>query len=423
MHEQFILNDTTVLDALVRSQAEAGNPEYAVHGMGITSDAPRNYEQYGVPSMSQQQHSQPYGHPSSGADPLSAALGALMQAPGMGPPRPGGGSIGMPPTPYGGNYAGTTPPRHAGSFSPPQAGAGGGGAPGYPAQQPTLPTPAAVGSLSPATPQAAQSLPTPFSGAPAGPAALVLASSPLPTPTPGRGSGASAIQGSETPPRTASAAAANPSPEVSGPSFPGVAIQVQPAAALGSPPTAPPVEGTAAGAEVAGGSGIRVGEAVGPTSLAQESKTDASSAGFALDGGNVTDMSEDAQSSTQPPGSDLRLGAAVAQPFAGVPVHTQQEDEGEAKSEPLRPVEPSSLAVAPGGMTNVDLSSTFQNQAVISGAEGPFVGGIGGGIGEVGAAGATPNAPPTQPSSAPSSGHGAAPLPTRPPPVSSIAYV
>lgn len=101
--------------------------------MGITSDTPRNYEQYGVPGMtmgSSHSHGQQYrGHgvgvPSGGMDPMSAALGALMQpAPSMAnAPRPGtvavGGAPPPPAPPVGVGVATGNPPRPPGSFSPP----------------------------------------------------------------------------------------------------------------------------------------------------------------------------------------------------------------------------------------------------------------------------------------------------------------
>ncbi|CAM9697265.1 unnamed protein product, partial [Ectocarpus sp. 12 AP-2014] len=73
-------------------KAEAGNPDYAVNTMGITSDAaPRSYEHHGVPGMGsggggghpygQQQHGGGVG--GGGASSMDAALGALMQAPTM----------------------------------------------------------------------------------------------------------------------------------------------------------------------------------------------------------------------------------------------------------------------------------------------------------------------------------------------------
>lgn len=171
------------------SQAEAGNPEYAVHGMGITSDAPRNYEQYGVPGMGMgpsHTHGQPYGVQNGvsagAADPMNAALSALMMpAPSMGGgPRPGaaapGGLAPPPPPPLNtstsqgvGGVAGNAPPP-LGSFSPPDGDYNRGGlsvppvpplmspspmAPGAP----SLPTPSASIQLSPTRPRPPKAFP------------------------------------------------------------------------------------------------------------------------------------------------------------------------------------------------------------------------------------------------------------------------
>lgn len=94
-------------------QAEAGNPEYAVHTMGITTDGPRNFEQYGAPGLAPPlAHHGQFHQQQSNTAPMSAALGALMQAPNMAPPRPAaaygsytgsghvaGGGIAVPPPP------------------------------------------------------------------------------------------------------------------------------------------------------------------------------------------------------------------------------------------------------------------------------------------------------------------------------------
>lgn len=172
----------------IPSQAEAGNPEFAVHGMGITSDAPRNYEQYGVPGMGMgpsHTHGQPYGvHVGGGAgtaDPMNAALTALMMpAPTMaGGPRPGAaapGGLAPPPPPLNvstsqgvGGAAGNAP-QPLGSFSPPDGDYNRGGlsvppvpplssplpmAPGAP----SLPTPGAARQLSPTRPRPPKALP------------------------------------------------------------------------------------------------------------------------------------------------------------------------------------------------------------------------------------------------------------------------
>lgn len=87
--------------------------------MGITTDGPRNFEQYGVPGLAPplahhgQFHHQQSNTALSNTNPMSSALGALMQAPNMVPPRPaaaygsytgpghvaGGGIAVPPPTP------------------------------------------------------------------------------------------------------------------------------------------------------------------------------------------------------------------------------------------------------------------------------------------------------------------------------------
>ncbi|CAM9950366.1 unnamed protein product, partial [Ectocarpus fasciculatus] len=154
-------------------KAEAGNPDYAVNTMGITSDAaPRNYEHHGVPGMGsggggsnpygqQQQHGGGVG--GGGASGMDAALGALMQAPTMVPlaPRPGAGMAGPPPmgmappgTVYPPGTVGFPGAQQPGSYSPPGEAGGGGGYPAPPGASPPaataplpLPTPPGAGGV------------------------------------------------------------------------------------------------------------------------------------------------------------------------------------------------------------------------------------------------------------------------------------
>lgn len=378
--------------------------------MGITSDAPRNYEQFGVPGQPNALHGQPHGAhtpASAGPDRMSTALGALMQAPTFAPPRPGAAGM-APPAVYPGGVPGA-PPMRSGSNSPPPPGSSG---VGFADPSAALPPPPAMGmgalpSASPTAPgpagPALGSAPVKFAGptgaaSPAAPSGLPSTTAPL---SAGRAASAEGRGGTVTPPRPGDvtsrarsaspvmAAAANSSPEIAGRTFPGTGSQVEP----------PPPPPAAAGSPRAGAGGDAVSsssmmEPVSAGLLFPDDETPASAEGVTVAGG---------ARKASPPNSGL--GTAVGgQPFSGVPVDVQQE-EVDATVEPLRP---GSAAVLGGDpvMTNVDLSSAFQGQATVSGVEGSFQAG---GMGAV-----LPPPPHAHPSSSPSSGRGAPP-PSRPP--------
>lgn len=393
--------------ALRCAQAEAGNPDYAVHTMGITSDAPRNYEQYGVPGQPNALHGQPHGAhtaASAGPDRMSTALGALMQAPTFDPPRPGAAGM-APPTAYPGGVGGA-PPMQRGSNSPPLPGSSG---VGFADPSAVLPPPPAMGmgALPPAAPTAPGPSVPALGSAPvkfAGPTAAASGAAPsaLPSTTAPVSSGPTASAegrgGSVTPTRPGDVssqaqssspvvAAANFSPEIAGRTFPATGSQVE-------PPPPPPAGSPRSGA---GGGAVSSSAMMEPVSTGlyfPEEETPASTESVTVAGG--------AREAT-PPNSGVST-AVGGQPFSVVPVHVQQE-EPDATEESLRPGSASVLGGDPV-MTNVDLSSTFQGQATISGGEGSFqAGGMGA---------ALPPPPPAHPSSAPSSGRGAPP-PSRPP--------
>lgn len=159
--------------------------------MGITTDGPRNFEQHGAPGLAQplaphgQFHHQQSNTAPSNTNPMSAALGALMQAPNMAPPRPAAAY---------GSYTGPGP------FSPSHAAGGGIAVP---------PPPPAVAPF----PGAAN---TSSVGAPP-----VVPAFPLPSPVMGSATG-TAKSGTSTPVPQTEAPAAGESTQSAGPSPPPV---------------------------------------------------------------------------------------------------------------------------------------------------------------------------------------------------------
>lgn len=315
-----------------------------------------------------------------------------MQAPTFDPPRPA----------YPGGVGGA-PPMLRGSNSPPLPGSSG---VGFADPSATLPPPPAMGmgALPPAAPTAPGpsvpalgSAPVKFAGPPAAssgaaPPALPSTTAPVssgPTASAeGRGGPVTPTRPGEVSSQAQSSspvvAAANYSPEISGRTFLGTGSQIEP------PPAGSPRSGARGGAV----SSSAMMEPVSTGLYFPEEETPASTGSVTVAGG--------AREAT-PPNSGVST-AVSGQPFSVVPVHVQQE-EPDAPEEPLRPGSASILGGDPV-MTNVDLSSTFQGQATISGGEGSFqAGGMGA---------ALPPPPPAHPSSAPSSGRGAPP-PSRPP--------
>lgn len=382
-------------------QAEAGNPEYAVQTMGITSDTPRNYEAFGAPSIghSHTPQGQPYGHlnaSSAGPDPMSTALGALMQAPGVPPPRPGGNVYSGGPD--------STPSQQPGFISPPESGGAGYGVP----PSSFTPPPHAMGpphvSAVPAMPVLTSGShappPTifaPFPGATSAVTTSVAAEASkfnpamtqkedVVTPTTPKGA-IHRSTGSFSPP--VSAPMGGFPPEVSIQSFPGVAVQARPAAATtdsGRLPSTTSPQGTGAD------DGITISSATSTGPAAVELFT--------------------VESETPATPDVVACANLNRQPFSGVPIHVQQ-GRGAQNVVGEQPPQPSAEAVGVGAqssamMSTVDFSMAFQAQAAIFGAESstsPKKAGF--------------HLPPaTHPSSAPLSGGGGVVAPPSRPPVS-----
>lgn len=327
-----------------------------------------------------------------------------MQAPNFDPPRPGAAGM-APPTAYPGGVGGALPLQR-GSNPPPPPGSSG---VGFAAPSAALPPPPAMGmgALPPAMPTAPGPSvpalgPTPvkFAGPAAASSGAVPTALPSTTEPVSSGTPASAEGGGGTvsPTRPGDAtfraqssspvvAAANYSPEIAGQTFPGTDSQAEP-----QPP--PPAGSPRAGAGGDAASSSVLMEPVSAGRCFPEEATPASTEGVSVAGGTRK---------TTPPNSGIST-AVGGQPFSVVPVHVRQEK----PDTPVEQVQPGSASILGGDpvMTNVDLSSTFQGQATISGGEGSFqAGGVGA---------ALPPPPPAHPSSAPSSGRGVPP-PSRPP--------
>ena len=326
-----------------------------------------------------------------------------MQAPTFAPMRPAAAGMATPNVYPGG--VGGAPPMQPGSNSPPPLG---GSVVGFADPSAALPPPPAMGmgalpSATPATPgrslPALGSAPVKFAGptaAASGAATFALSSTTAPVSS-GPAASAEGGGGAVTPTRPGDVtsraqssspvmAAAKYSPETAGRTSPGTGSQVEPPPppAAGSPRTG------------AGGDAVTSSAMMEPVSaeLYFPEETPASTEGV-TDAGGAREVT--------PPNSGVST-AVGGQSFSVVPVHVQKE-EPDAASEPLRPGSASILGGDPV-MTNVDLSSTFQDQATISAGEGSVQAG---GMGT-----ALPPPPPAHPSSAPSSGRGAPP-PSRPP--------
>lgn len=342
---------------------------------------------------------------------MSSALGALMQAPTMGAPRPAVAPIGAAPPPINTTgFVGTTS-RQPGSFSPSDGGPG-----RYPVASAAFPTslgatsPPPAASITPPLPAAASppltspgSLTPPVAGA-ASSGASPAACSPLP-PGPPAASGSNGVE--ERDGATPTSAGDAPSIPQAGcsplPSPPGVAVHALPRAALQVH-------------EGAGASGAATSPMVSPRGVGAvgRSAIDAGVAGLFVSEENsfgatpdvVVGTGEGGQASSPHPG-----GGKV---FSGVPVHVPRPEEtgtaaARAVTSPRQHADGvlAGKCVSSGGMVSVDLSSRLQDQAAFS--IGPEV------ASNATFAGSPPPPPPAHPSSAPSSNQGrTAPPASRP---------
>ena len=371
----------TALDVFLRVQAEAGNPEYAVHAMGITTDGPRSFEKYGAPGLAQPlaSHGQAYRQSSSApssSDPMSAALGALMQAPSIAPPRPAAA--------YRQTY---TPPRQPGSLAPPDA-----PGVGYPGQSADLPSPPVIAPSATHPTRAPSSMVPPQAPFPAvgssGSAAAPSTAFAFPSPSPDARPAVELAQDSapqaEASATTGPVGAVSSNPPSGGagqPFLPEVVVQIQPPAAEGKSQAA-----------------------------STEDIPDTGGARTAVDSG-ASKLFSEGEGCTAP---DAVVVTGKSEPLWTNPASTVERDEGINDMKPSQPgvsatyFGAESKPAAPV-MAAVDLASKAETSEVVSGTEISLGAGVAG-----------LSAPPFSPhaATAPQRGHASTLQPPPGPPVS-----